>query len=155
MTFSLGDRVRWSTIGDDGLPLVRYGFVGGLVGDTGPVVVMLDGELNGDVVASEQLEPVSITSIELRLDGGDLVDDPHLRQGLVHLWQAEAESAGLDIDSVHCMGAGYASDPGAWSLADLWSGGRQYVVRALLTSRDPGVVTIRAEPPNGDEPLGW
>ena len=43
--FQHGDRVRVETIGDDGLPLVRYGFVGGLVGDQGPVVVMLDGDL--------------------------------------------------------------------------------------------------------------
>ena len=50
MTFSLGDRVRWTTIGDDGLPLVRYGFVGGVAGDGGPVMVMLDGELGGDVI---------------------------------------------------------------------------------------------------------
>ena len=27
--FSHGDRVRWATTGDDGFPLVRYGFVGG------------------------------------------------------------------------------------------------------------------------------
>ena len=105
--------MRWLTTGEDGLPLVRYGFVGGVVDDSGPVVVMLDGELNGDVVAVDQLEPVSITSIELRLDGGDLVDDPHLRQGLLYLWQAEAESAGLDIDSVHYMGLG-PSACGEW-----------------------------------------
>ena len=49
MMFSLGDRVRWATTGDDGLPLVRYGFVGGVAGEPGPVVVMLDGELGGDV----------------------------------------------------------------------------------------------------------
>jgi hypothetical protein len=153
VTYSLGDRVRWSTTGEDGLPLVRYGFVGGVVGETGPVVVMLDGELNGDVVAIDQLEPVSITSIELRLDGVDLVSDPHLRQGLVHLWQAEAESAGLDVDSVHCMGAGYANYPGSWSLADLWSGGRQYVVRALLSTSEPDVVRVHAVSPNGDDPL--
>ena len=30
MMFGLGDRVRWDTEGDDGLPLVRYGFVGGV-----------------------------------------------------------------------------------------------------------------------------
>ena len=44
--FGLGDRVRWATIGDDGLPLVRYGFVGGVAGERGPVMVMLDGELS-------------------------------------------------------------------------------------------------------------
>ena len=69
MTFSLGDRVRWETTGDDGLPLVRYGFVGGVAGEVGPVVVMLDGELGGDVVDLAQLEPVTITNVELHLDG--------------------------------------------------------------------------------------
>ena len=92
MSFGLGDRVRWATTGDDGLPLVRYGFVGGAAGDVGPVVVMLDGELGGDVIDLEQLEPVSITNVELHLDGPDLIDDPELRRGLVHLWQAEAET---------------------------------------------------------------
>ena len=99
MTFGLGDRVRWATMGDDGLPLVRYGFVGGVAGERGPVMVMLDGELSGDVIDLDQLEPVSITNVELHLDGPDLIDDPELRRGLVHLWQAEAEQAGLDVDS--------------------------------------------------------
>ena len=27
--FSHGDRVRWESVGEDGLPMVRYGFVGG------------------------------------------------------------------------------------------------------------------------------
>ena len=49
-TFQHGDRVRVETIGDDGLPLVRYGFVGGMVGDQGPVVVMLDGDLKSDTI---------------------------------------------------------------------------------------------------------
>ena len=46
--FQAGDRVRWETTGDDGLPLVRYGFVGGCNGDAARVVVMLDGELAND-----------------------------------------------------------------------------------------------------------
>ena len=29
MNFSPGDRVRYECTGDDGLPLVRYGFIGG------------------------------------------------------------------------------------------------------------------------------
>ena len=42
MTFSPGDRIRYECTGDDGLPLVRYGFVGGVAGSDGPVVVLLD-----------------------------------------------------------------------------------------------------------------
>ena len=48
--FSHGDRIRYETVGDDGFPLVRYGFVGGSADEGGPVVVMLDGEIGGDVV---------------------------------------------------------------------------------------------------------
>ena len=40
MTLSPGDRIRYECTGDDGLPLVRYGFVGGVAGSDGPVVVI-------------------------------------------------------------------------------------------------------------------
>ena len=50
MSFEAGDRVRVTTVGDDGLPVVRYGTVGGVTGTNGPIVVMLDGELGGDVL---------------------------------------------------------------------------------------------------------
>ena len=60
--FSPGDRIRYECTGDDGLPLVRYGFVGGVAASGGPVVVMLDGELGGDVVNLEQVQPVTVTT---------------------------------------------------------------------------------------------
>jgi hypothetical protein len=142
--FSLGDRVRWATTGDDGLPLVRYGFVGGVASDSGPVVVMLDGEIGAEPVDLSQLEPVSITTIALHLDGPDLIDDPDLRRGLVNLWQAEAESAGLAVDGILCLGAGQRNAGESWSLAELSSGGQRYVVRALRSSH--GQVCVRAEP---------
>ncbi|MBA3288078.1 MAG: hypothetical protein H0U21_08670 [Acidimicrobiia bacterium] len=147
MTFNLGDRVRWATVGEDGLPLVRYGFVGGVAGDVGPVVVMLDGELGGDVVEQTQLESVSITSVELHLAGRDLIDDAELRRGLVHLWQAEAEQAGLDVDSLEHRGTGECLDGESWALAALSSGGETYVVRAVPWELDPAVICIRAEHP--------
>ncbi len=127
---------------------MRYGFVGGVAGEIGPVMVMLDGELGGDVIELSQLEPVSITSVELHLDGGDLIDDPELRQGLVRLWQAEAESAGLAVDAVHGLGRGEwesIGPSGSWSLAELASGGDRYVVRAMRAAHDPGVVCVRAD----------
>jgi hypothetical protein len=145
MSFTLGDRVRWATMGDDGLPLVRYGFVGGVASEQGPVIVMLDGELSGDVIELDQLQPVTITTVELHLDGPDLIDDPDLRRGLVHLWQAEAESAGLDVDAMEGLGTGQQLPDESWSLAALSSGGEQYVVRALRDERDPSVVLIRAD----------
>ena len=145
MTFGLGDRVRWSTTGDDGLPLVRYGFVGGVAGETGPVMVMLDGELKGDVIDLEQLQPVMITNVELRLDGPDLIEDPDLRRNLVHLWRAEAESAGLDVDAVESLGDGQQLPDQSWTLAAVTSGGERYVVRALRADFDPEVVRVRAD----------
>ena len=145
MTFSLGDRVRWETTAEDGLPLVRYGFVGGVASEHGPVMVMLDGELGGDVVDLEQLQPVTITNVELHLDGPDLIDDPELRRGLVHLWRAEAETAGLDVDRLETLGTGQPLPDASWSLGAVTSGGEQYVVRALRSAADPGVVLIRAD----------
>jgi hypothetical protein len=146
VSFGLGDRVRWATTDDDGLPVVRYGFVGGAAGERGPVVVMLDGELGGEVIDLEQLEPVSITNVELHLDGPDLIDDPNLRRGLVHLWQAEAESAGLDVDVLEDHGPGERLPDNSWTLGALSSGGEQYLVRASRMLANPGVVCIRAEP---------
>jgi hypothetical protein len=144
--FSHGDRVRWSTTGDDGLPLIRYGFVGGVASDSGPVVVMLDGEIGAEPVDLSQLEPVSITTVALHLDGPDLIDDPDLRRGLINLWHAEAESAGLAVDGLRCLGAGQLDAGESWSLAELNSGGRRYVVRALLAPEAPGRVCVRADP---------
>ncbi len=146
--FQPGDRVRWESIGDDGLPLVRYGFVGGSNGDGNRVAVMLDGELKGDtVIDPEQLAPVSITNVELHLHGTDLLDDPSLRQGLVNLWSAEADQAGLEIRSVEYLGTGVrdtVSD--GFALAELHSGGRQYVLRAICEGQND-VVCVRADLP--------
>jgi len=59
------------------------------------------------------------------------------------LWQAEAESAGLDVDSVihECRQESLHS----WSLASLMSGGVPYVLRALRRTDDPTVVRVRAD----------
>ena len=79
--FNHGDRVRWATVDDDGLPLVRYGFVGGVTGTNGPIVVMLDGELGGDVINPTEIEPVHMSNVTLTLSGTDLLDDPSLASG--------------------------------------------------------------------------
>lgn len=146
MSFTLGDRVRWLTLGDDGLPLVRYGFVGSVNGNGGPVTVMLDGDLKASTIDPAQLEPVSVTTVELHLDGDDLLADAELRPGLVRLWEAEAESAGLDVDDVQHFGEGWCDDAGRWTLAELVSGGRRYVVRAHASTTCPDVAIVRADP---------
>ncbi|MGH9134203.1 MAG: hypothetical protein ACRDZZ_09725 [Ilumatobacteraceae bacterium] len=147
-SFQQGDRVRVEMIGDDGLPLVRYGFVGGLIGDRGPVVVMFDGDLkNNTIVDLSEIEPVTITNVELRLQGVDLIDDPSLRQGLVNLWSAEAEEAGLSIGTLNCIGSGVRDSREGYALAELIAGGEQYVLRAIRESNGSEVVRVRADRP--------
>ncbi|CAB4362299.1 unannotated protein [freshwater metagenome] len=145
MTFSPGDRIRYECEGDDGLPLVRYGFIGGIAGSAGPVVVMLDGELSGDVVHESQLQPVTVTTVELLLHGTDLIDEPELRRGLVSLWSAEADTAGLDVDALNLYGDGECDSPGGWCLAELIAGGERYVLRAVQLPHESEMVRIRAE----------
>jgi hypothetical protein len=140
--------VRIATTGDDGLPLVRYGFVGGSAGRNGPVVVMLDGEIGGDVVDLCSLQPVTITTVELRLTGADLCDDPDLRRGLVALWQAEADQAGLSVEALHPIGDGVRDSSDSWALAELTSGGEHYMVRAIKLPNDPDVISIKADNAN-------
>jgi hypothetical protein len=146
-----GDRVRVETTGDDGFPVVKYGFVGGVVGNDpqrGPIVVMLDGELGGDVIDPCCVQPVSITNVELRLAGDDLMTEPELRRGLVALWHAEADTAGLDVDALHPLGDGLRDSSDSWALAELMAGGQQYVVRAFRQPNEPGFIRVRADRPN-------
>lgn len=145
--FSHGDRVRYATTGDDGLPLVRYGFVGGAT-DDGPLVVMLDGELKGDVVEPEKVESVNICNVTLTLGGSDLLHDPSLRQGLVNLWAAEAESAGLEIGTLNTIGTGVRDSSEGYALAELSSGGEQYVLRATLCLKVYDAIVVHADRPN-------
>ena len=147
-SFHHGDRIRYATTGEDGYPLVRYGFVGGEANDEGPVVVMLDGELGGDVVDLDKIEPVHIGNVVLTLDGADLLDDPSLRQGLVNLWSSEADQAGLEVRSIQLLGTGVRDSAGdGFALAELMSGGRQYVLRAVYELAAEEMVCVRADLP--------
>jgi hypothetical protein len=151
VNFRPGDRVRIETTADDGLPLVKYGFVGGAAGTEGPVVVMLDGELGGDVIDLSHVQLVSITNVELCLDGSDLMNDPELRRGLVALWHAEADTAGLDVDGLNPLGQpvgdGLRDSNDSWALAELVAGGERYVVRAFRLPNEPDIVRVRADRP--------
>lgn len=148
--FSHGDRIRYATTGDDGYPLVRYGFVGGVTDDEGPVVVMLDGELGGDVVDLDQLEPVHISNVTLKLSGADLLDDPGLRQGLVNLWQAEAEEAGLQIATLRPIGSGTGVRDGSdgYALAELDAAGRRWVLRVAVCPTETNSIMLHCEEPH-------
>jgi hypothetical protein len=142
--YSLGDRVRVSLTAEDGLPLMRYGFVRSMADASGPVVVMLDGEISGQEIGVDQLEPVTVTSLDLRLEADGLLDDPELRRGLAPLWQAEAEDAGLAVDQIVQLNGNGAGAGGAWALAHFTSGGERYVLRALPMPRS--VVRVYAAP---------
>lgn len=145
--FQPGDRVKWETTGDAGFPIVRYGFVGGCNGFGKRVAVMFDGQLKGDtVVELDQLAPVTITNIELHLSGADLLDDPALRHGLVNLWSAEADQAGLEVHSIQLLGGGVRDSAGdGFTLAEFVSGGLQYVLRAAYEHHDEEMVCVRAD----------
>ena len=151
--FRHGDRIRYATTGEDGLPLVRYGFIGGVGSNGGPIVVMLDGELGGDVVDPDEVEPVHICNVTLTLGGSDLLDDPSLRQGLVNLWAAEAESAGLQLASLHSIGTGVRDSSEGYALAELSSGGEQYVLRATRCISQYDAIVVHADRPNRWEVL--
>ena len=146
--FQPGDRVRWLTTGDDGLPLTKYGFVGGVNGDSSRVAVMLDDELKGDhVISLDELAPVEITTVELRLEGADLLNDPSLRQGLVNLWYAEADQAGLEIRTISPLGTGVRDVGDGYALAELRAAGQAWVLRATPDTAAPDTICVRAVAP--------
>ncbi len=146
--FHPGDRVRYETVGEDGFPLVRYGFVGGQTHGDGPVVVMLDGELGGDVVDLGAIEPVDISNVVLKLGGADLLDDPGLRAGLVQLWRAEAEDAGLQIGSIQPTReqTPTSDETSGCRLAELTAGGRSYVLNAAPCPSEDAVLISATRP---------
>jgi hypothetical protein len=146
--FRHGDRIRYASTGDDGFPVVRYGFVGGATGDEGPVVVMLDGELGGDVVDAATLQPVHISNVTLTLEGSGLLDDPSLRRALVNMWIAEAESAGLQIASIDRIDTGVRDSSEGYAIAGLSSAGEQYTLRAALCPTTPDAILVCAQIPN-------
>ncbi len=148
MTFQPGDRVRWQTTGEDGLPLVRYGFVGAGV-HNGEVRVMFDGQLKSNtLLPADDIAHVHVTNIELRVTGIDLLADPAMCQGLVHLWSAEADEAGLDLGPIRLLPHHTRGDTMPVPLAHVEAGGVHYVLQACPARDD--MVCVRAAP----APLG-
>lgn len=147
--FNHGDRIRYATTGDDGFPLVRYGFVGGQTHDSGPVVVMLDGELGGDVVDLDQIEPVHISNVTLRLTGTDLLGDEQLRHGLVSLWRAEADEAGLQIGAIKALeNDGQAASTACYTLAQVRAAGEYYLLRATASPNGADEILLHCDLPS-------
>jgi hypothetical protein len=143
--FRAGDSIRMECTGDDGLPLVRYGFIGGIPTGIGPLEVMLDGDLGGSIVDPAFVRAVELTTVELRLNGTDLLDEPCLRRGLVGLWQAEADEAGLDVGGLRPIGDGLRDSSDSWALAELTFGDDLYVLHAIKLPNDPATICVRAD----------
>ena len=99
------------------------------------------------MVNLSEVQPVTVTTVELILHGTDLVDEPELRRGLVSLWHAEADTAGLDIDSLRALGDGECDSPGCWCLAELHAGDERYLLRAVQLDHETDTVRVRAERP--------
>jgi hypothetical protein len=144
--FRTGDRVRLTRTGDDGFPLVSYGFIGGIARPDGPAMVLLDDEVGHVVAEFDDLELIEVSTLELRLPGPDLCQNRELRRGLVAMWQAEADAAGFAVEHVVPLGDGVRDDVGSWALAELSAGGERFVLRASLLMDDPGTVHVRATP---------
>ncbi len=150
MSFQPGDRVR-CVEDHDGMPLVRYGSVSTVATEHGPVTVMFDDALGGDIVDLVDLgdlEQIAIDTIVLRLDGDDLLHDPALRSGLVALWEGEADRAGLAFEGIHRLGHGLVATSDSWALAELVVAGSSWVLVARTDPASPGTVVVGAARPN-------
>lgn len=149
LSFHHGDRIRVCTVDDDGLPIIRYGTVGGELPSNGPIVVMFDDLLGGDIVDRSEVQLLTVDSLELRLSGVDLVDDATMRAGLADMWLAEADLAGLPIRAIFPMGDGSGVRDGSqWLLAEFTFESQTWVVRAIIDDDDPMSVLIRADRSN-------
>lgn len=140
------------TVDDDGLPVVRYGTVGAELPSGGPVVVMFDDLLGGDIVDAGEIEAVTYDSIVLHLEGLDLVRNPVLRGGLADMWRAEADIAGLSIPAMFPLGTddqpGVADAPDSWLLCEFTAPAGTHVVRAFVHPSAPDSVVVRADRSN-------
>lgn len=139
-----GDRVRFSALDEGGIPEVRYGWVESVEGLH--ALVLFDGELTPNVVHRGTVQPVEVTTVQLVLAGRDLLDQGELRRGLVKMWQAEADLAGLAVDGLEDYGDGSAIAPNRYALGEVVSGGATYVLVAGLAPSDQPTVFVKAEP---------
>ena len=65
---------------------------------------------------------------------------------VVNLWTAEADQAGLEIRSIDCLGTGVRESGACFALAEVWSAGRPWVLKARPDEVIPDVITVRADP---------
>jgi hypothetical protein len=129
---------------------VRYGTVASDNRTNGPVAVLFDDLSGGDLVDASEVERIDYDTIELHLQGEDLMHDNVLRAGLTTMWRAEANLAGLTVDAMFPLGdndAGIA-DGDTWILAEFNISGTTHIVRATRSASSPTTVIVRADRAN-------
>ena len=145
-----GERICIRTVDDEGIPIVRYGTVASDNRTNGPVAVLFDDLSGGDLVDASEVERIDYDTIELHLQGEDLMHDNVLRAGLTTMWRAEANLAGLTVDAIFPLGdndAGIA-DGDTWILAEFNISGTTHIVRATRSASSPTTVIVRADRAN-------
>jgi hypothetical protein len=145
-----GERICIRTVDDEGIPIVRYGTVASDNRTNGPVAVLFDDLSGGDLVDASEVERIDYDTIELHLQGEDLMHDNVLRAGLTTMWRAEANLAGLTVDAMFPLGdndAGIA-DGDTWILAEFNISGTTHIVRATRSASSPTTVIVRADRAN-------
>lgn len=148
ISFHHGDRICVRTVDDDGLPIVRYGTVGGELPSNGPIVVMFDDLLGGDIVDRSEVQLLTLDSLELCLTGRDLIEDPAVRSGLADMWLAESDLAGLPVMAIFPEGDGAGvRDGNQWLLATFTHNSETWVIRATVVD-DTHDIVVRADRSN-------
>ena len=107
----------------------------------------------GADIVLRMLDDDTLLATAVTTSGADLLDEPSLRQGLGNLWAAEAESAGLQLAALHCIGTGVRDSSEGYALAELSSGGEQYVLRATRCIKQYDAIVVHADRPNRWEVL--
>lgn len=145
-----GERICIRTVDDEGIPIVRYGTVASDSRSNSPVAVLFDDLSIGDLVDPSEIERIDYDTVELHLNGADLLTDNVLRAGLTTMWLAEANLAGLKIEALFPLGNHEAgiTDGTAWILAEFTIGGITHVVRVTPSTHNPTTVIVRADRAN-------
>ena len=98
--FSHGDRVRWSTTGDDGLPLIRYGFVGGVASVDDVNTIILAGRADLCLLARPHLvDPYWTLNAAIDQGHADLPWPPQYLSGRTARRREQTAVAAIDRDS--------------------------------------------------------
>ncbi len=157
MRLNTGDRVRVRRTDGDGIDHMVYGYLDRIDHEKGYAFVFVDDELRASHCVLGDVDPVEIITVEVRFDSSELclalAHNPPLRRGLVFMWQAEAELAGISVERLEFLGDdgnGLHDHVDSWALASLMAGGEQFWLRMWTRVPTPdspdGFVRVCAEP---------